>query len=394
MQTLKIPQAEHRERMDGVLEAAQADGYDGVVLFGALDIHYVSGMYHLPTERPVALGISDQGSEIVVPRLEKEHAERDDFVIDDVHVYFDYPQGEPMERVAEMCAELGIDTGSVAADSDGSPSRNGYEGPALSELIDADVGVEDYITDMREVKSDNEIELIREASVWSNLGHRMLQEKIDVGRYPAVISAEVQAEGTKAMLDTLGDRYEMMDWSSPMMCKFTAGEITALPHSVNQTNRIEPGDNIVTVVKPHVGGYTTELERTMIVGEPSAQQRDYFEIMQESQEIAIDAIAPGVEYGYVEDAVVDYYEEQGVDNYTQHHIGHNIGMEGHERPFLDVGYEGELRTGELYTVEPGFYVPEIGGFRHSDTVLVTDDGTETLTYYPRDLDSLTINIDA
>lgn len=391
MNELRIPESEHRRRRERLLEQAAADGYDGVVLFSALNIHYVSGMYHLPTERPTVLGISEAGSEIVVPRLEKEHAERPEFLHDDVHVYFDYPQGEPMQVVAEMCASLGIDEGAIAADSDGSPGRNGYEGPALSAVVDADVGVEDYVTPMRELKSESEISLIREASVWANLGHRILQEKIAVGRRPVTVAAEVEAEGTKVMLDTLGDRYEMMNWSAPMACKFTTGDVTVTPHSVNQANRIQEGDNIVTIVKPWVGGYTTELERTMVVGEPSQDQRDYFAIMQEGQEIAIDAIAPGVPYADVEDAVVSYFEEQGVQQHTQHHIGHNIGMEGHERPFLDYEYGGEIRPGELYTVEPGFYVEGIGGFRHSDTVLVTEDGVESLTYYPRDLESLTVD---
>lgn len=390
MQTLHISSGEYDERQVNLLERAHANGYDGVVLFTALNIHYISGMYHLPTERPCVLGISETGTEIVVPRLEKEHAERSDFCIDQVTVYFEYPQGNPMERVAEMCESLDIANGTIAVDSDGSPGRNGYTGPTLSELVDADVGVEGYVTDMREVKSENEIELIREASVWANLGHRLLQEKIEVGRRPVVVSSEVEAEGTKLMLDTLGSRYEMMDWQSPMQCKFTTGDITSQPHSVNQTTPIEHGDNIVTIVKPHVGGYTTELERTLFVGEPSDEQLDYYEIMSESQEIAIDTIEPGVEYAAVEDAVVSYYEEQGVANKTQHHIGHNIGMEGHERPFLDVDYDGEIRVGELYTVEPGFYIDGVGGFRHSDTVVVTDDGVETLTYYPRDIDSVTV----
>jgi Xaa-Pro aminopeptidase len=392
MDRLTIPESEHRERASRLLDTAHADGYDGVVLFGALNVHYASGVYHLPTERPTVLVISDEGTEAVVPRLEKEHAERREFAVDDVNVYFEYPQGEPMRLVADVCERLGIATGRLAADADGSPARNGYEGPALSAVVDAEVGVEDYVTDMRETKSAAEIELIREASVWSNLGHRLLQNAIEPGRRPVTVASEVEAEGTRAMLDTLGDRYEMMDWASPMMCKFTTGDVTARPHSVDQTTRISEGDNIVTVVKPHIGGYTTELERTMFVGDPSDDQRHYFEIMRESQEIAIDAIGPGVPYASVEEAVVDYYEEQGVAEYTQHHVGHNIGMEGHERPFLDVDYEGEIRPGELYTVEPGFYIPGIGGFRHSDTVLVTEEGTESLTYYPRDLESLVVDV--
>jgi Xaa-Pro dipeptidase len=390
MSRLTIPKSTHIERKRELLSRARSDGYGGIVLFGSLNIHYISGMYHLPTERPVALGITADSVEAIVPRLEKEHAARDDFLIDGVTVYFEYPQGNPMKTVAEMCDRLDIGDSAIAVDSDGSPARNGYTGPALSELVSADVGVEDYITDMRELKGEHEIELIRESSAWANLGHRLLQEQIEPGRRPIEVRAEVEADAVKMMLDTLGDRYEMRSWANPMQCLFTTGDVTSLPHSMDQTTRIEQGDNIVTIVKPNVGGYTTELERTLFVGEPTDDQRTYFEIMKESQEIAIEMIEPGVKYAAVEEAVVDYYQEQGVSEYTQHHVGHNIGLEGHERPFLDVDYEGEIRPGELFTVEPGFYVPDVGGFRHSDTVVVTEEGTETLTYYPREVDELIV----
>lgn len=78
--------------------------------------------------------------------------------------------------------------------------------------------------------------------------------------------------------------------------------------------------------------------------------------------------------------------------YNHHHIGHNIGLDFHERPFLDVGYEGTLQTGELYTVEPALFVPEAGGFRYSDTVVVRENGAECLTYYPRDIKELTVSV--
>lgn len=121
-----------------------------------------------------------------------------------------------MELVAEMCDQLGIADGTIAVDSDGSPARNGYSGPALSAVVDADVGVEEYVTDMREMKSNHEIELIREASVWANLGHRLLQERIETGRRPIEVRAEVEADAIKTMLDTLGDRYEMRSWANPI----------------------------------------------------------------------------------------------------------------------------------------------------------------------------------
>ncbi|MCL6597080.1 MAG: M24 family metallopeptidase, partial [Firmicutes bacterium] len=82
------------------------------------------------------------------------------------------------------------------------------------------------------------------------------------------------------------------------------------------------------------------------------------------------------------------FREAGVSEYVRHHSGHAIGMEGHESPFFDLGDDTVLRPGMVFSVEPGLYVPGLGGFRHSDTVVVTEDGHERLTLYPRDLDSL------
>jgi Xaa-Pro aminopeptidase len=75
---------------------------------------------------------------------------------------------------------------------------------------------------------------------------------------------------------------------------------------------------------------------------------------------------------------------------VQHHTGHAIGLEGHEKPFIDHGMDVIMKPRMVFTVEPGIYDPTIGGFRHSDTVFITEDGMERVTYYPRDIDSLTI----
>lgn len=388
MLDLSIPNNEFAHRQQELVRRAREDGYDGVVLFDGLAVEYVSGLFHLPTERPLVLGVTDKETHVVVPKLEEDHVQRHDFEIDEAHTYFDYPQGNPMELVADMCEELGIADGTVAADSDGSPSRNGYQGSPLFDVIAGEVGLEEYVTDMREVKSETEVELVQEASVWANLGHRILQDTLEVGRRPVVLSREVEAEVSARMLDTLGDQYEMTSTEPPVTCKFTTGEVTYRPHSVNMANRIREGDNIVTIVKASVGGYQTELERTMFMGEPSDEQRKYFDIMREAQQTAIDTIADGIPYAAVEEAVLDVYKKHDVLEYNHHHIGHNIGLDFHERPFLDVDYEGTLRAGELYTVEPALFVPSVGGFRHSDTVVVQEDGAKRLTYYPRDIENL------
>jgi Xaa-Pro aminopeptidase len=115
-----------------------------------------------------------------------------------------------------------------------------------------------------------------------------------------------------------------------------------------------------------------------------------FDHMCHAQDAALSAIRPGASCAEVDQAVRRYYEDNDLMQYWKHHSGHAIGLRYHEGPFLDVGDQTELKPGMVFTVEPGLYAPELGGFRHSDTVLVNEDGMEMLTYYPRDLESLTI----
>jgi len=107
---------------------------------------------------------------------------------------------------------------------------------------------------------------------------------------------------------------------------------------------------------------------------------------------AIDVLRPGLPLAEVEREVLKLAKELGVEDRLRHHVGHSIGLEGHEAPFLDRGEEGLLEPGMVFTIEPGVYHPELGGFRHSDTVLVTSAGHRVMTGYPRDLESLIVPV--
>jgi Xaa-Pro aminopeptidase len=171
---------------------------------------------------------------------------------------------------------------------------------------------------------------------------------------------------------------------------FVAGRSTAMPHGFVKGHGIQPGDVLVSGAAANIDGYRSELERTMIVGEPTAEQRRAFDAMLALQSRAIESMAPGVPAGEVELATVRLAEELGVADNLRHHVGHSIGLEGHEAPFLDRGDEAVLEPGMVFTVEPGVYVKELGGFRHSDTVVITDGGCRVMTSYPRELGDLII----
>jgi Xaa-Pro aminopeptidase len=128
----------------------------------------------------------------------------------------------------------------------------------------------------------------------------------------------------------------------------------------------------------------------MIVGTPTDEMRFLFDQTVAVQQVALDALRPGVTCGDVDGAVLRYLEENGLFSYWRQHTGHGIGLRNHEAPFLDVGDETTVEPGMVFTIEPGLYSDTVGGFRHSDTVVVRPDGIEILTDYPRDIESLTI----
>jgi len=164
-----------------------------------------------------------------------------------------------------------------------------------------------------------------------------------------------------------------------------------MPHGFVRGHGLQAGDVLVTGASADIDGYHSELERTMIVGEPTAAQERAFDAMLQMQTHAIAALAPGLPVGEVELEVVRLAEELGVRDNLRHHVGHSIGLEGHEAPFLDRGDEAVLEPGMVFTVEPGVYFKELGGFRHSDTVLITESGRRVMTDYPRELRDLVIS---
>jgi Xaa-Pro dipeptidase len=390
-----LPPTEYESRIAWVRDKLTSIDADALCLFSATDIEWVAGFWHLQTERPVCLAITAEAVHVTVPRLESDRAEAVDH-INTIHHYYDYPGGgedypyhparTPEETIDEMLSSLDVE--SVCADMNGAPSYWGYSGPTLEELAGVDVETVDWIPEWRKKKSDAEIELIMESGKWGNLAHRYLAEYAEPGKHELWVAKRASLDASMALFDTFGQEYEShLRGGFPARCGFLSGPNTALPHGLTENRRLREGDVLVTGASANIGGYKSELERTMFVGDPSDEQRHYFELMLEAQSIAIDASGPGVPCAHVDRAVHEYLDEQGVLEYAQHHTGHNLGMEGHEREFIDRGSDEVMQPGHVYSLEPGIYLPNEAGYRHSDTIVITDDGIEMVTYYPRDLES-------
>jgi Xaa-Pro dipeptidase len=389
---MRIGDAELAARRNALAAALQERGLAGAVLFDTQYVHYYTGFFFIATERPIAFALAADGrGGLLVPRLELEHAQANTAVSEVAH-YDEYPgERHPMEALRELLDALGV-RGALGADADGYPWVFGYRGPKISELSLGEwTHVADLVEDQMAIKSAAEIELLRESCKWANLAHTLLQRYTRPGVSETEVETRASKEANAAMLDAIGPLYRAQSpYYSGAFAGYRGqiGRNAAIPHAHGNNIVFQAGDVLVTGASAPVWGYHSELERTMVIGPPSDEQKRLFDHMHALQTLAVDTIRPGVACAEVDRVVRAYYDEHGLWENWRHHVGHAIGMRYHEGPFLDRGDPTEIRPGMVFTVEPGLYAPTVGGFRHSDTIAVTDDGVEWLTYYPRDLDSL------
>jgi Xaa-Pro aminopeptidase len=245
------------------------------------------------------------------------------------------------------------------------------------------------------LKSEHELTLIRESIYWGDVAHELLQRYTQVGLTETEVVGRACRDATEQMKAAHGGAYRQQNaWISGALAIYRGqiGPNSALPHALTNDAVFERGFTLVTGAGADVFGYLSELERTMFIGEPNAEQRKYFQHMMNLQAVAFEAIRPGEPSSSVDVAVRAYFEKEGLWGHWRHHVGHSLGQRIHESPFLDVGDHTVMQPGMVFSIEPGLYVPGLGGFRHSDTVLVTDTGVEVMTYYPRQIEDLTLPV--
>jgi Xaa-Pro dipeptidase len=391
-----IPQEELSARRERLLTHIRDQNLTGYVLFDEQYIQYFTGFGFLATERPVAFASNASGEMVVfVPAFEVERV-REETEFERIESYPEYPGIEhPMLILGRVLRDLGI-TGAVAADSDGYPGILGYAGPSLSEVMGGDTTeLLPFVESLMVLKSDAEIALIRESARWCETGHRLLASYSRPGATEAQASLRASQEATLQMLETLGSSFGGQQASSDGVSVGFRGQIgrrSAWAHAIAHNIEFQPGDVLVTETSAPIWGYNAELERTLILGAPSDEARRLFNHMVAAQNVALEALRPGVTCADVDRAVLSYFEANDLMGYWQQHVGHAIGLRNHEPPFLDIGDYTPVRPGMVFTIEPGVYSPTVGGFRHSDTVVVTPDGIDVLTDYPKDIESLTTEL--
>ena len=355
----------------------QEEELDALLLFDPPNIAYCTGFFHLQTERPLGAVIRQEGIPLLlIPLLEIDH------VPDNVEVesYFDYPG--KINRIEWIKSHL-KNRSLTRIGVENSISLSSYE--ILSDLR---VSRTDIVSTMRQIKGPEEINLISKAAEYADYAVERAIHHTSEGVTEFEINERTRVDVSERMLEELEEIVPVQGGlSGGLVC---SGENAALPHAMPSSRKVRKGESIILSFGAAVGGYHAESERTAFVGSPSENQKDAFEAMAEAQKTGGEAVREGETCCDVNEACLNVIREKGYEDYLRHRMGHGIGLQGHESPWIEEGDETVLKNGMTISNEPGIYMPGFGGFRHSDTVLVTKEGSVSLTKYPKDLNAMII----
>jgi Xaa-Pro aminopeptidase len=232
----------------------------------------------------------------------------------------------------------------------------------------------DDIERLRQIKDEGEIALIERACrITGDTFERVLPE-IRVGMTEKELAIRLE--------------FDMLAHGADGLAFHTivaAGAHGSLPHAVPGDYRLQAGDMITMDFGAKVQGYCADMTRTVALGEPSAEMRRVYETVQTAQRMAEEAVRAGGDLRTIDAIARDYIDAAGFAGRFGHGLGHSLGIDIHESPRLNAVATGRLAAGQLMTVEPGIYLPGIGGVRIENTVVVLEGGCRALTLPTRDL---------
>ncbi len=363
-------------------------GVDLLLLDANDDVIYTTGFSHYTTERPVVFAISQTGAWLLLPRLEQGHAAHQIIAAEPV-IYFEFPGvDKPFDVLARA---LPAQSGTVAHSYGIAFGRIAQIAAAFP---NAKVVPSNIVQQMRLRKYPEEIVLHREAARISDemvrAGVALIGEALrGGGELPSEIAIE-QHVSRHAMNIMYSEHDELMLVQGLASGLVYSGIRSSFPHGMPTGNPVKRGESLILSLGCRVGGRAAESERTFFIGEPSAEQQRHYGVAYEAQKMATAALIAGHTCASSDNLALGYIRDQGMAENALHRVGHGMGIMFHESPWIEAGDQTILEPGMIASSEPSITIPGFAGYRIADTVLVTAEGPDSMTHYPRKIDEIVI----
>jgi Xaa-Pro dipeptidase len=377
--TAKPSKEELAARLEKVRELMEREKLDYYVSFSPVNIYYLTNFANNVHERPFILVIPKKGlMKMVCPLLESTHVKSRARCDLEYVIYYEFPApaGQNWYDVYRPLFKDG--------------DRVGVESAMPAGILKETRGtttITNIIEEARVIKTEYEIGRTVHACQVVDEGMKKLLELTRVGvPLITIYSGLVQAMMAKALLEIpdinlLASKFLGAVWPPSMSHD---------PHIVPTPFQVmEEGGPSCSIVTAIVDGYGVEIERTLFLGHVPEHARKPYEVMMKARALTYELAMPGTVLEEIDKKVRQVFIDAGYGDNIIHRTGHGFGITGHEDPFLALGDKRKLAPGMVISVEPGIYFKGQGGYRHSDTVLITETGNLKLTVAPDSIETLT-----
>ena len=371
-----ITTAERKLRIAKAQQFMKQLNISAMILEPGPTMDYFSGVQWWRSERVTALIIPQEGKVAVVCPFFEEPSIRETLAVgDDVRVWQEHES--PFARIKQVLSDRNIQKGHLAFEH----SVRYFVLQGIMTLLPAmkDVAATDITRGCRMFKSEHELQLMHKANEITLTAYDHVWSELALGMTQADVKSLMQSAQSKLGGSGI--------WNMALF-----NEASAYPHGTKQKQILTAGSVVLMDCGCSVHGYQSDISRTFIFGDATAEQKKIWNTVRQGQAIAFEKAQIGVEAGLVDDAVRAHYESLGLGpDYKlpglSHRTGHGIGMKGHEGINFVHGEKTKLASGMCFSNEPGIYIPGKFGVRLEDCLYMTNKGPQWFTVPPDSIDS-------
>jgi len=349
------------EKVDKVRNALDESGLDAILIASSINRRYVTGF---TGTAGAAIITKDDALFITDFRYTEQAAEQaEGFKIVEHKQIIELEIKDQLKKMSVK--RLGFEKEHV--------SYSQYEN--YNKVLDVElVPISGVIEELRLIKDKDELEIMKKAAKIADDAFEHIQSFIKPGVKEIDISNELEFFMRKQGAT-----------SSSFDIIIASGFRAALPHGVASEKEVQSGELVTMDYGALYRGYCSDITRTVAVGEINDELKNIYDTVLEAQIRGVEGIRPGITGKEADALTRDYIKEKGYGEYFGHSTGHGLGMEVHEGPSLSFRSDKKLKPGMVVTVEPGIYIPQVGGCRIEDDVIVTETGNERLTFSSKEL---------
>jgi Xaa-Pro dipeptidase len=360
------------QRIENIKKWLKEQGSSFAFVNSPANVYYLTNFLTDPHERLLGLFVFQEHAPILIcPAMEVGQVKQAGWK----HEVIGYNDSEnPWEKVKlALEAENLLNTESIAVEKDYLSYSRALNLLTLFPKATL-TSLEQKINQLRMLKDQKEVEILREAAALADFGVETGVKALQEGKSEMEIVATIEFELKKKGIS-------QMSFSTMVL----AGEKTAYPHGKPGLNEIKEGDLLLFDLGVVHKGYCSDITRTVAYKSISPKQQEIYETVLKAEKAAVEICKPGVRLGDIDKTARDIIKEKGYGEYFVHRIGHGLGIEVHEYPSMNDSNNEVAQPGMTFTIEPGIYVEGVGGVRIEDDILITENGYETLTKYPKEL---------